>query len=332
MIIKSNRQFGVEVEFYAPNDKAYRSVASLLNVHRDGSLDGKNYGLEFVTPILSGEKGESFLRSSCDILNKLGCSCSDPRTSMHIHLDGKLGDNTVVKYKSFEEGKTNFAFSRRVIRDVGEENCVQMALGNALRPQEIIRSELDGVVYFAYAKITKQPRLNYVYYEISMKDRFPWIQRAFYFYVQYSDVLEAMVNNSRKLGNMYCIPIGSSYSLQEIEDANQTDELRNVWYKGRYSGERYDDSRYHSVNFHSLFYRPGTIEIRCHGGTTDADKILLWVRLHQHILDKLEDVELNDIKPKSNDLYREFIEFIGDDELLVEYTKRLLGYFSGVRI
>jgi len=185
-------------------------------------------------------------------------------------------------------------------------------------------------MYLSKAPIKRHPMANYDYFYYEKSDRSKWLRNMLYFYTQYSDVMEGIVSNSRKFGNMYCLPLGKSYDLGEIEKAEDEQQIRTLWYKGRGNTGHYDDSRYHNVNFHSVWNRTGTVEIRSHGGTIDVYKILFWLRLHQHIADKLEEVELDDIKLKG-DLYKSFVDFL-DDEQLAEYVKRLLGYYSGITI
>lgn len=334
-MITSNRKFGVEIEFFCPDDKDYQNVRQRLGVKRDGSLTAQKNGGEYVTRVLHGAQGEHQIRTDCATLNKYRCQSGHIQTSVHVHLDGMRGGKEIVKVNGRVDGKRLVAISNRVAKTLSKESIDNIILGRHFGgDNEIKFTRLDNTIYVAFAKLTKHPKINYKYYCVEEVDRFPWLRNAFYFYTQYSDVIEAMVSNSRKMGNMYCIPLGSSYMLADIAECKTIDDIRRVWYKGRGVEGHYDDSRYHNVNIHSYFSDTGTIEIRCHGGTTDPDKILLWVRLHQFILDKLENVQLSDIQTLNTgqDLYKDFIKFIAEDELLVEYTKRLLGYFSGIKI
>jgi len=130
---------------------------------------------------------------------------------------------------------------------------------------------------------------------------------------------------------MYCIPLGDSFDLPDIEAVKNEEELLKLWYKETNTGGHYNDSRYHNVNFHSYWDRTGTIEIRSHGGTIDPNKILLWVKLHQKIADKLEDLTLDKVKATNSNLHLSFLEFI-EEPLLQNYVKRLMGYYSGIKI
>lgn len=334
MIITSDRKFGVEVEFYAPSEKSLRAVASRINTTRDGSLDGKDFGREYVSPVLQGKQGEAKLRTDCLVLKQYGCVSGDMKTSMHIHIDGKRNEVKATKAKSLEPSSNQVALSNKLINNISEKSLEKLLTGSMLLPHDIFMSRIDNVTYYGYSVRTKHPKINYQYFNLEEHDDFNLARNALYFYTQYSDVMEMMVSNSRKSGNMYCIPLGDCYELSSIEDCKTLADVESVWYKTpRRSGGHYDDSRYHNVNLHSLLGdSKGTIEIRSHGGTTDPDKILLWVRLHQNIIDKLDTMTLEQIKAKNSNLLISFIDFISDDPLLVEYVKRLVGYFSNVRI
>lgn len=333
-MITSNRKFGVEIEFYASDIRGFSEVQRRLNTHRDGSLDGREFGSEYISRPLQGSSGEKELRKHCKILEENRCESGDVKTSVHVHHDGRR-DDIEIKEIGFEERGDGITVgvSKKIMRTLNKNELERLISGQPiLLLTDILRSRVDNVIYYSYLKRTKHPTRNFVFYSLKTNDRFNWLRNVFYFYTQYSDIIESIVNNSRKMGNMYCIPLGSAYSLIEIENCNYMNDLMMLWYRGKLPEGRYDDSRYKNVNLHSFWGGNGTVEIRSHGGTIDADKILLWVRLHQYILDKLEDMELDDVKMKTPDQALEFIKFISDDELLVAYTKRLLGYFSGIKL
>lgn len=332
-MITSQRQFGVEIEFFAKTEDDFYNAQRKLRIKGDGSLTALPNGGEFVTRILKGSAGEHDVRTACELLKKHNCSSGHPQTSVHIHLDGEEHGLVITKHKKRLPDVNMVAVSPKVSSSLSKEG-LETLITSGLRFGEdtIIKSNIDNVKYYAFTKITRHPVLNYNYYTTEKKNRFNWIKNIFYFYVQYSDVMESVVNNSRKMGNMYCIPLGSSYSMEDIEKATSMEELKNIWYKNRPVGHpHYDDSRYHNVNLHPFFApTTGTIEIRSHGGTTDADKILLWLRLHQYIADKCETMTVTSIKSKGS--VNDFLKFLGEDELLVEYVKRLVGYFSNIKV
>ena len=338
-MITSDRKFGVEIEFTTATTRQYAKIQDTFNgqVVPDGSLrDAGVIGGEYVSPVLSGSKGADEIDRVCTLLKKMGASGEHPATSVHVHLDGK-DKRELVKSKSrfTTNNDVIVGISNRLASQITSDKLEfiihQRRLPSSMRETgRYFETVIDNVFYFSCAQITKHPSINYTYYQNQIPDRFLWLRNVMYFYTIYSQVMESMVSNSRRFGNMYCIPLGESYELKDIEATKNIDELRHLWYKGNEQHTHYDDSRYHNVNLHSYFHRPGTVEIRSHGGTIDQAKIMLWVKLHQKIVDKLETVELNDIK-FTGDQYENFLDFI-EEPILQEYVKRLLGYYSGIKV
>lgn len=335
-MLTSNRRFGIEIEFVAPSRTALERIHREIRVVDDGSLRPIPNAGEYVSDVLRGDKGEQTVRYACEVLKKNGAQASDPATSVHVHLDGVKRARTLRSSRTPPtEQEAVFAISNRLKKDMREEQFTQassMGSLQALVPygEHAITRFDNSIRYFAKTKLTREPKFNYTYYWLEQQDRFKWLRNVFYFYTVYSQVMEDIVSNSRKCGNMYCIPLGKSYLPDEIESCENMDQLVNVWYKSAGPTGHYDDSRYHNVNLHSYFDRHGTVEIRSHGGTIDPGKILLWLRLHQNIADKLEDMELEDIKFDGN-IHKAFIEFI-EEPVLQSYVKRLLGYYSNIKI
>lgn len=338
MFITSDRKFGVEIEFIADNHRGFSHIRQQINVVHDGSLRPHEHAGEYVSEVLSGRKGEQRIHHVCDVLKKNGASCEENCTSVHVHLDGKRDDYKVTKYeeKPTDTGGINVAISKAVLRKFGVDLVETMAKNQIYAFPGVYISTYDGIQYYSMAPLDKEPGKNYVYFTIETNDRFRWLRNVFYFYTLYSPVMESIVSNSRKNGNMFCIPLARSYDPEDIYKSSNMTDLYNIWYKGREHGGHYDNSRYHNVNFHSFFSQPGTVEIRSHGGTTDANKIILWIKLHQQILDKLEDIDIKDIKDITDTgtletLCASFLSFI-EEPLLQEYVKRLLGYYSNISI
>ena len=167
-------------------------------------------------------------------------------------------------------------------------------------------------------------------------------KRLFYFYTAYGNVLSGLVPNSRKDGNMYCIPMLDSYRPEKIEELETYLDIEKYWYKegsagniNRHKNDHYDGSRYHDFNLHSLWNRHGTIEIRSHSSTTDAKRILLWVALHQAIVDKIasgtlviEDMKgvtkINDVGEKT----KHMLSRLCLPSHLDMYVRRLINHFN----
>ena len=335
-MLESKRKFGIEIEFLCRSSDVLDNLAKKdIRCVSDGSLRPHTGG-EYVSPPMSGEDGEYEIARVCHELKKQGVDVEHPATSLHLHLDGeKRNREVIVDRKKIKKNGYQVAISRALLNDKSIESISTRLMQTKTVPFVCNVTVFDGVKYYSKAKLTREPRMNYVYFLIEEPDRIPWLTRMFYFYTQYDDVMSSLVSHSRSIGNMYCQRLGESFSLKEIEGIKCEDDFIDVWYKGMGIGGHYCDSRYHNVNFHSYFDRHGTVEIRSHGATTDPNKVLMWVKLHQYIADKLEKCDLCDIKIDTTDkdnVYLEFIKFLEDEPVLVEYTKRLLGYFSGISI
>lgn len=334
-MLTSSRTFGVEIEFYTNSLPKLSKISGLINVVRDGSLDGLTGAGEYVSPKLTGAAGESELKKACGILKANGAITDNEKTSVHVHLDGKKSSPVLRSSRKKPTGNVGFcvAVSNRIKAEFSVAFIREVLLGNTLPGRDVCRStHFNGVTYFSKGELESEPKINYTFYYLENTSRFEWLQKVFYFYTLYSPVLESIVSDSRKFGNMYCIPLHKSYDLSDIQACKNEDELHSVWYKGRFPDGHYDDSRYHNVNLHSYWDRHRTVEIRSHGGTTDPIKILLWVRLHQKIVDKLEDVSLASLVVEpGTDLHKSFLDFI-EEPVLQAYVKRLLGFYSDVKI
>lgn len=336
MIITSNRKFGVEIEFFCPTRKLLSRVADMLTVVRDGSLDRVPNAGEYVSSILMGEVGEKRLVRACEILKKAHACGDDTAMSVHIHLDGRKSEPATLLSSSVRPPEQDvpsgevICVSNKLERKLG--NLGIRGLLSGVYFDHLNRSVFYDIAYYSLGEIKEQPTKNFTFYWLNKEARFKWLRNVLFFYTLYNDVMENMVSNSRKFGNMYCTPLGVSYNLEEIRCAKNMEQLKAVWYKNNESSSHYDNSRYHNVNLHSFWNRHGTVEIRSHGGTIDPYKILLWVKLHQKIMDKLEDMEIADLELEDGaDVYREFLKFI-EEPILQSYVKRLLGFYSNIII
>jgi len=339
MIINSDRKFGVEIEFCTDSKLKLTKLSQRLRIEYDGSIKHIPHSGELVSNILKGASGEDSLVKSCEILKQYNAESEDPCMSMHIHLDG--GKKRKILHSSKREpiglplNKLMIAISNKAKKyyPVKEIESSLRMLDLPITKSGHFRTSLPENRYVFYYSLSgtlkRKPLLGYTYYYLESESNFNFLQNVLYFYTKYSNVMENLVSNSRKFPNMYCVPLDKSYDINEIESLENETELRNYWYKGRETNRKRDDSRYHYVNLHSYFNSFGTIEIRSHGGTIDPNKILLWTRLHQTILDKLDNLTLEEIKKYPSD-YKGFIEFV-DDNLMSNYIKRLLGYFSGIK-
>jgi hypothetical protein len=337
-MITSDRRFGIEIEFSCPDKMSLYRIGERLNLVGDGSIRHIPHSAEYVSSILQGKSGERIVEKACETLKKHRASGDDPAMSVHVHLDGKKNIGEVKSCTSLEKlpqavnRREVYGISNRVLTKLNKSDIHSLVADGRINDafRDINVSRFDSIRYISLATLNSQPSRNFTYFWYDKVDRFHWLRNMLYFYTMYSQVMEDIVSNSRKFGNMYCIPLGLSYTLESIEHTHDMDSLRSLWYKGRQSEGHYDDSRYHNVNLHSFWDRHGTVEIRSHGGTVDPHKILLWLKLHQKIADKLETLSIEDIKCTDN-LHKSFVEFV-EEPLLQNYVKRLMGYYSGIII
>lgn len=131
-------------------------------------------------------------------------------------------------------------------------------------------------------------------YSSEESTKYNLLKTVLYYYALFDKIFFAMLPESRQ-DNTYCKPLSNSYSVSDIASCESQLDVEKMWYKksnirdiNRAKSEHYEDSRYHSLNMHSLFYKYGTLEIRSHHGTMDSKSILLWVALHQRIIDNIE--------------------------------------------
>lgn len=333
-MITSDRNFGIEIEFFCENHKNLRSLGKIHPLIDDGSIRHVSYAAEYVSGVLSGASGEQAILKVCEDIKKHGGRADNQAMSVHVHLDGRRADNKVFISEDMPKEYRYIArVSNRLARAMPESAITErmLASGELGHIGGVQTTHFDDVVHYSLAKLEFKPTKNFMYFYTPKDTRFKWLRNMLYFYTLYSSVMEDMVSNSRRVGNTYCIPLGLSYDLDEIESTETMDGLKSLWYKGRSPHGHYDDSRYHNVNFHAFWDRHGTVEVRSHGGTVDPYKIILWTKLHQKIADKLEELELKDIKPKTPNLHKEFVKFV-EEPILQAYVKRLVGYYSGVKI
>lgn len=116
------------------------------------------------------------------------------------------------------------------------------------------------------------------------------LKQLWYFYSAFDDVLLSFLPKSRRT-NRFCRPTKETARLSAIAAARTVRDLEEIWYRetsphsiNYRKDHKYDDSRYAGLNLHSLFSSKH-VEIRFHGGTLNAVKILEWTHLHQTILD-----------------------------------------------
>lgn len=163
------------------------------------------------------------------------------------------------------------------------------------------------------------------------------------FYHVFSDVILSMLPETRR-NNHYCQKITDKFTLKQLQNTSSLDDLLRLWYettniqniKASRMHDKYDDSRYYGVNFHSLF-KNGTVEIRYHSGTTNKNKILFWIHLHQTILDRIVSGSINSdtLRSVANTVgvstkLKLFFELLKLPKKLEDYVKTRIAHLNNV--
>lgn len=173
------------------------------------------------------------------------------------------------------------------------------------------------------------------------------VKLLMYFYVMFNSLIQAMVSDSRKVNNAYCMPISDFYSLDQIKAIKSYSNFEELWYKEGDASQRmsfrnshYHDSRYLDINLHSLFNRTNTIEIRLHGATKNAKHILWWTAMHQLIVDSIAELKFSiedidsviSLDSPVEEKYNAFVMLLNPRVGIQKYMKRTIKHFSDINI
>jgi len=116
-----------------------------------------------------------------------------------------------------------------------------------------------------------------------------------YFYVVFEPVIRSLLPMHRNKNN-YCIPLRPSDTHRYTELDNVTKKPAGIFAEKEFS-KYYSaggcGTRYYGINFASL-YEHGTLEIRYHEGTINADNILHWIALHSAIVDLVMEGKIDE--------------------------------------
>ena len=123
-----------------------------------------------------------------------------------------------------------------------------------------------------------------------------FLSRLFTLAFAVEDVLYGLQMSDRWRGS-YSYPLRTGYGFNSARGVHATDiefVYNKLDKKDRYARRKVRDlretkwgNRYYSWNFHSVFYR-GTMEVRMHEGTLDAERVLNWADLIQSIVKRAE--------------------------------------------
>lgn len=351
-IIKSKRTFGVEMECVGRADGLSQEIAREFGLVGDSSInpDGRrdstvqnNEGLEVVTPVLKGKKGEEILTKTCKVLQKHG-NYTNKSTGLHVHL----GSSDFLP----EELKVvNFSEVDKIFKHINENGIVPVVIPNTLYEElgnngyysqtgvEKFLSEFSESKIYNSKTVTiissdgeYRAHLSFVN-KIKDNGEFPVeatpknnakvifvggkqtnkLSTLFAFYLTFEDVIFATQPKSRREKNGFCLKLKDAFGIYDLRNFESVSDIEKYWYKSTSSrklssikNEKYGNSRYYHFNLHPLFSsgKGETIEMRLHSGTLNHKKILYWVKLHQTIFDLVATEKISfDDIRKASDIY-----------------------------
>jgi hypothetical protein len=237
-----------------------------------------------------------------------------------VYSNGSLDQFTVNEFLDYMQSGKSVANLPVVWADDGKvaETFIQFytpigSRGARIKNNDSIKTEADikkyhgepSLVTFGYSKfvVIDRETSNNLYcvcvpksYSKGDKDRLDRIKRVASFYIAFDDVLAAMLPCDRR-DNDFAIRASTRMSIRDVSVCASILDFFNAWTKTKdlrgfrlSMGEQRHESRYYGINFRALL-KHGTIEIRYHAGTTDADKALHWTALHQRIVDIAADLK-----------------------------------------
>ena len=156
------------------------------------------------------------------------------------------------------------------------------------------------------------------------------LKKMYCFYSKFEGLFFAMLPKSRQR-NSYCAKFNKldKYSYKDVLEVKDLNAFKRLFYeqKGFYPTKTHGHKKRRCwINFHSIFYR-GTLEIRAHSGTINAEKIKNWIQMHLIIrkyLDKTPIEKLTKMKTSKD----KFLSLFPKD--LQKYIKKRWEVFPEV--
>ena len=144
---------------------------------------------------------------------------------------------------------------------------------------------------------------------IAISRQLSYLKKVFAFYRKYEELFFQMLPESRQ-NNSYCKKFSKVYSELKLSDVlkmtqhlNFAEKLYEVNGRRQVRRCRHNHGhtkRYGWVNFHSVLHR-GTLEIRAHSGTINAQKIINWLKIHLVCLDFIKKLSVDTINRLPSD-------------------------------
>jgi superfamily II DNA or RNA helicase len=205
------------------------------------------------------------------------------RQALARALPGLVADRCIEKYVGFER-------KNHCVWNVERDNsCGWEVTTRVLEGETGMREVIDGLAALDTAAQELGLRVNHstgTHVHIGWKGRtFGQVKRALELMRLFEPALGTLVSPSRIAAyepegnsydldqpNSYCQPLSDAFTAEQIAALKHEDEIRRR-------------TAPHERRFVTLNLRPlgdiGTMEVRLHGGTLDAAKILLWLSLWQ---------------------------------------------------
>lgn len=158
----------------------------------------------------------------------------------------------------------------------------------------------------------------HVHHDVNDKD-LDGIKKIVARYLKLENSFDALVPQSRRLNNN-----GYTRSLKitgpTSEDATQLAK-RIQKFNSIEDIIRYFGSRYFKLNLQS-YLRYGTVEVRQHSGTTDAEKIVNWILLTQRLVENTDkNIKFNVNEKKGVSFIKQTLHIETEDQEMAEVLK-----------
>lgn len=279
-IAKHIGDFTIGMEAEVINGFIPKRVRAIYGIKalKDGSLrHDKGEGIEYVTVVMKGAKGVELIRKFCSELKKR-CEINN-LCSLHFHFGNVRKDKTYVLslyslvQKLQDEIQGYFPYSRfNTIKSDGKVYCKKL-IDLSVNHKSILSSKTEDEF-----RVNVVNEFNKVY---------AWLNHGKNLGEAYGDITLTRQNTVIDGKKMFCDKwLRNIYTTKSVYHSVQG----NKWDKAE---------RYYMVNFLNLFFtRTNTIEFRCHEGTTNSTKCLIWLLTCASILKYADNIKDCFKKPK----------------------------------
>ena len=246
----------------------------------------------FVTGTFSGTRKKNNNKITSDTFKK---NKFENFVGIEVECLAKGRGNSIssskLKEYNFKEGSDGSIDEEKGYHD-GYEYRSSPANGDKL--YEMIDGVSEELIKNKY-KVNKSCGLHI---HVETKPEVELLKKMYCFYSKFEGLFFAMLPKSRQK-NEYCVKFNEldKYSYKEVLKVKDLGGFKKLFYeqRGFYPTKSYGHKkRYCWINFHSIFYR-GTLEIRAHSGTINAEKIKNWIQMHLIIREYLDKKPIEEL-------------------------------------